>query len=170
MTKCGVFLRYGLNCFMLEEFLQCYCRKIWQMLIFFINLCCSKARYRPDRSICIVEYHRKIILTNHLHTENLKSNLGHFSWVVALVPVISSSKQTLSWSRSSVIFSFRVARNALTGNRTQDNFTQFLFFVVLSRVSRNKQSKFDANRFIRSRGRIVHTYPQLNFISPYKIV
>jgi hypothetical protein len=46
---------------LLAEWPQCYCGEIRQMLTFLINLYCSKAYHRPDHSIRIVEYHRKII-------------------------------------------------------------------------------------------------------------
>jgi hypothetical protein len=46
---------------LLTEYPQWYCEEIPQLLTFLSNLFCPKA-YRPDHSICIIEYHRKLPL------------------------------------------------------------------------------------------------------------
>jgi hypothetical protein len=40
---------------------QCYCGKIRQIITFLINFSCPKCYHRPDHSIPIFKYNRKII-------------------------------------------------------------------------------------------------------------
>jgi hypothetical protein len=80
-----------------------------------------------------------------------ESNPGQFFGFMAFVSVLSSSKQLLSWRRSSIVVSFRATGPALTGNRTQDTFPEFWPFYVFFLVSRKRHAKFGANWFIRPR-------------------
>jgi hypothetical protein len=92
------------------------------MLTFHINLYCPKAYHRPDHSIRIVEYHRKIIIINHkpkIFTEFRTQDSFGF---VTLVVVISSPKQCCSLRRS-IVLSFRATETIFTGNGTQDSFS-----------------------------------------------
>jgi hypothetical protein len=48
--------------FLIAECPQCYFGEIRQMFTFNISLYCPKAYHRSDHSICVVEYHRIIII------------------------------------------------------------------------------------------------------------
>jgi hypothetical protein len=58
-----------MNCY---ECPQCYCCEIRQMLIFLIDLNCPKAYHRPDHSIRIVEYHRKLLSVNRTSSPGIE--------------------------------------------------------------------------------------------------
>jgi hypothetical protein len=47
---------------LLADSLQCYCGEIRRMLTLHANLCCPKLHHRPDYSIHITLYYRKILL------------------------------------------------------------------------------------------------------------
>lgn len=85
---------------------------------------------------------------NHFHRE---SNTGQFSWILAFVSVIFSSKQTtMIFAMFFCLLSYRTTGTALTGTRTR-RFSGVLTTYVLFLVPRNKPAKCGANRFIRFR-------------------
>jgi hypothetical protein len=121
-----------------------------------------EAYYRPDHSMRIVECHRRKLLLSLNPTSSSGFEPGTVFRGCGLC-FYNLLFETNNFGLGTVLLSFRATKTIFARTRTQDSFSALWPFCILFLVSRNRHPKFGANRFIRSRARNEHIYPQFQF-------